>query len=473
MKIVDHRSLPPERLATTDEKGKRVYLFPAQVKGFFRKRRDILNVFLIAIFLMMPWIKIGGVQSILIDIPNRRFALFGFTFWSTDIPILFFVLLILVIGLVFVTAIWGRVWCGWACPQTVFIDGVFRKIERWVIGSHVDQRTLAKAPWSFSKIKKLSIKWSLFLLVSLILAHSFLAYFVGAENLPAMMSTSPAENWTAFLVMLFTVALVLFDFAWFREQFCIIMCPYGRLQSAFLDESSLAVLYDEKRGEPRWGPGVDRTKAGDCVNCYRCVSVCPTGIDIRRGVQLECIACTACIDVCDEVMANNKKPKGLIRYDSIRGINGEKRNVFTPRLLIYTVLLMIGLGGLIWKISTREVLDVAVLRGVKEEPFKAVENEPNLILNHFRMHIRNRSFKPIKVRFELVTGKEASAVQLIAPINPFELKSGERQFFHFFVKLSKDLTKGTGRKNIYVRLHSEQGESYDELKEITLVGPFE
>lgn len=315
--------LHPDRLATTDAQGRRIALYPADVRGFFRRKRTQVQAILVIIFLVLPWVRINGQQALLLDIAQRRFEIFGLSLRAHNAPLLFFVFAAGAFGLFFVTAVWGRVWCGWACPQTVFIDGVFRKIERWVEGSALERRKLDAAPLSLQKFLKKFGKWSLYIFATLILTHSFLAYFVGTGPLAEMIRKNPSENWGSFLFMVFSSAVILFDFAWFREQFCTIVCPYGRFQSVLMDRGSMIVAYDVDRGEPRATPQAKalskahNSNLGDCVNCYRCVQVCPTGIDIRRGLQMECIACTACIDACDEVMTKVKKPTGLIRYDSL------------------------------------------------------------------------------------------------------------------------------------------------------------
>lgn len=472
MKILDHKDIPEERLSTTDEKGRRVYIFPASVDGFWRQRRTIVQIVLIAFFLLAPWVEIGGHQMILLDIERRQFALFGLTFWAHDIPILFLVLLIGTVGLAFVTAIWGRVWCGWACPQTVFIDGVFRRIERLVIGSHLEQIKLAKQSWSLTKARKLGLKWALFIGAGLVISHSFLAYFVGSDRLWPMITSSPAEHPTAFLMMAAITFLIVFDFGWFREQFCIIMCPYGRIQSLLMDQNSLAVLYDEKRGEPRGKPSSDpKAQAGDCVDCRRCITVCPTGIDIRRGVQLECIACTACVDACDDVMTKLKRPKGLIRYESHQGLHQQERKIITPRVAGYLFVILLGVGGLAYAVTHRQPLDVTIIRG-HDSPYQVMtEGElSGRVLNHFKMNVKNQEFAEAKVRIELQP--EGRDIRLVTPFQELTLKGGELQRQPIFLNFPKDLTAGTGVARVKARVFFE-GQSQAVLeKEIPLVGPF-
>jgi cytochrome c oxidase accessory protein FixG len=260
-----------DRLTTSDAEGRRLYVYPADSKGRFRTARSAVQVILLLVFLVLPWIRIGGHQAILLDIARRRFAIFGLSFWAHDAPMLFFVFGGAALTLAFVTAVWGRVWCGWACPQTVFIDGVFRRIERWIEGDHVVRRALDAQPWDTDKFFKKAVKWSLFSAVSLLLTHSFLAYFVGTDALEVMIRRPPAEHPASFAFMAAATAVILFDFGWFREQFCTVVCPYGRFQSILMDDRSLAVAYNVSRD-------------ADCVKCFRCVRVCPTGIDIRHGL---------------------------------------------------------------------------------------------------------------------------------------------------------------------------------------------
>ncbi|MCB0391997.1 MAG: cytochrome c oxidase accessory protein CcoG [Bdellovibrionales bacterium] len=469
----DPREVPLDSLASLDEYGDRKYIYPAEIKGFFKNWRNIIHPLFIAFFLILPWIKVNDQQWVLLNLPERKFNIFGLSFWAHDTPMIFFVIAGLLVGLSFVTAVWGRVWCGWACPQTVFIESVFRRIEILVEGNYLARMKLDKAPMDFKKFLKKSIKWSLFLLISLIITHSFLAYFVGTDRLLDMIQHSPKENWTNFLIICITTAIILFDFGWFREQFCLIMCPYGRFQSVLMDKSSLGVFYDKKRGEPR------RTKEnkdnpseqGDCINCYKCVSVCPTGIDIRNGLQMECIACTACIDACDEIMEKVNKPKGLIRYASESTLEGNKSNHLRPRTILYAVILVILLSGLTISLLKKESVSFSIIRAV-EEPYKVTDTMEGKkeVINHFKVHIQNQS--PSQVSTEYHLKDEDSAYQLIAPMNPAITESGAKNWIHFFVKVDLDKFHSTTDRELQIEFKTK-GDSVDidTLKSITLLGP--
>lgn len=464
-------ALDPERLTSIDEYGDRAYIIPAEVRGFFHKHRRWTQFVLLLIFLGLPWTQINGEQSILLNIPARKFAIFGITFWAHDAPLIFFVLATVTLGLAFVTSIWGRVWCGWACPQTVFIDAVFRRIEQFVQGGYIQRRQLRQADLSFKKFTKLSVTWVLFALVSSLIAHSFAAYFVGAEALIKMIQESPSQHWDTFLIVSVITLAVLFDFGWFREQFCIIMCPYGRFQSVLLDQKSLAIVYDESRGEPRKGKVPPGEKQGDCVSCNRCVQVCPTGIDIRKGLQMECIACTACADACDEIMTKVKKPTGLIGYKTL---DRSPVSLKKPRSIIYMILIVLSVAGLTYNVATREKAQVFVLRA-KEAPYTQLKNEAgeDVILNHFRLQIQNQNFKKSIYLLRPPTEWAAQGIELTVAQNPLDLEPGKITEWHFFVRFKPSLVEQTGQLKTKIQLldQNDVEKPYEAEKEIILVGP--
>ncbi len=455
------------RLQTTDAHGNRVYIHPEDLSGRWKNRRLLVYWFLIGIYMLLPWINYQGKQIILIDIPNREFSFFGLTFWGHDVPNLIFVLLGFVFLIGMITSIWGRLWCGWACPQTVFLDSIFRKIESLVEGKSRQRMALAKAPWSFEKIFKKSLKWTLFTLVSLHIVHSFLGYFVGARKLFWISTQNPAENWALFITMLSLTAIVLFDFGWFREQFCIIMCPYGRLQSILMDGDSLAVAYDEKRGEPRKVFGVKNDKQGDCVDCHQCVRVCPTGIDIRRGLQMECIACTACIDACDNIMEKLEKPKGLIRYTSENALAGNKAPSIRPRTIIYTLLLFVVLAVAFVSISHIGDIKTIILRGNQDLYQTTADGH---IQNSYKVEFFY-SGDLEKLVYMHVDPIHADQVKLITATSPFHLKAGRKRTANIFLQFKSEILKqGSFNTTLYFTEKPEFKNPF-YTKELTLVGP--
>ncbi|MEI6466656.1 MAG: cytochrome c oxidase accessory protein CcoG [Verrucomicrobiota bacterium] len=351
-----------DSVTTIRADGSRPFIYPADVRGRFASARRISAYALIAFYLSLPWIKINGYPAVFLDIAQRRFHLVGLTFAFQDLWLLFFVISGVGFSLFFVTALFGRVWCGWACPQTVFLDHVYRPIERLVEGDAVRRRALAAAPMSLEKILRKALKHTLFVLVSAVFTHLFLAYFVSVPEVWEMVRHNPTEHWSVFVFMAVYTSLTYFIFSWFREQVCIVICPYGRIQSALTDDHTLAIGYDAVRGEPRGKSGT--AGAGDCIACNRCVHVCPTAIDIRQGQQMECVGCTACIDACDDVMTRLGRPTGLVRYDSMRAFGGQKTKWIRPRTILYFFLLLVGASVASWAISTLRPANIGVTRMV-------------------------------------------------------------------------------------------------------------
>lgn len=457
--------LDQERLATTDEQGNRVYLHPEDVKGPWRDRRHIVYWFLIGLYLVLPWIYIKNKPALLIDLMNREFTFIGFTFYGMD-PILFFLITIsLLFFIAFMTSLLGRVWCGWGCPQTVFIQALFMKIETFFEGTARQRRALEQAPMSFSKFFKKSMKWIIFTLISLHIAHTFIGYFVGPRELFYITLHSPMEHVGLFTATMLISFIFLLDFGWFREQFCIIACPYGRMQSVLMDENSLIVAYDEKRGEPRRGlPGVIKTDEGDCINCYNCVKVCPTGIDIRRGTQLECIACTNCIDACDEIMIKINKPKGLIRYGSETELQGGKRKIVTPRSIIYLLIAFFFIGSIFAFLNNSSKLQMIFLRG--KETFVQNGNE---IINRFSLKINHQGDRNYKLVFKLKDESLNTKIKIVTPVTPLIIDQHEKRVIIFF-RFSPDVLE-TGTKKIMIDVFDQIEGKIVSTKEVVLVGP--
>ncbi|HNC24728.1 MAG TPA: cytochrome c oxidase accessory protein CcoG [Opitutaceae bacterium] len=379
-----------ESVTTIRPDGSRPFLFPADTHGRFTLARRVSAFLLIAFYLSLPWIPIGGYPAVFLDVAERRFHLFGLTLAAQDMWLLFFVITGLGFSLFFITALLGRIWCGWACPHTVFLDHVYRRIERLIDGDAVQRRQLDEAPLSGGKLLRRVAKHALFILVSGTIAHLFLAYFVSLPEVWAMMSAAPVEHWSAFAFMMIFTGILYFNFGWFREQLCIVICPYGRLQSALIDDHSMVIGYDTRRGEPRGKAGTPGS--GDCIGCNRCVHVCPTGIDIRQGLQMECVGCTACIDACDDVMTRLHRPRGLIRYDSQNKFAGRATRWLRPRTALYGVLLLVGASVATWALSTVKPANFGVTR-IVGSPYVVSDQT---IRNQFLVRLVNKRNHPVR-----------------------------------------------------------------------------
>ena len=372
-----------DSVTTINEDGSRYFVHPADVRGFYTWVRQGVALLLIAVYILLPVIQINGAPAVFLDIFNRRLHLFGLTLMFQDLWLLFFMITGLAFALFVITSVAGRIWCGWACPETVFLDQVFRRVERWIDGDAHARRKLEDAPWTGSKIAKRVLKHGIFVILSALIAHMFLAYFVSIPSLYDMMRHAPAQNWGTFVFVFVLTGILYFNFAWFREQFCIIMCPYGRLQSVLIDDNSIVVGYDTVRGEPRGKPSPEH---GDCIDCRRCVQVCPTGIDIRQGLQLECIACTACIDACDEIMEKVHRPRGLIRHDSMNALTGRAAKFWRPRLFLYIVLGLVGSVAFVFAAQQVKPVIISVLR-MQGAPYFRDEHD---VRNNFLVRLANK-----------------------------------------------------------------------------------
>ncbi|MEX0323467.1 MAG: cytochrome c oxidase accessory protein CcoG [Puniceicoccaceae bacterium] len=426
-----------DSVTSINEDGSRFIIHPADVSGRLMRLRRLTAVFLILIYVALPWIPINGYPAIFLDVINRRFHLFGVTLAAHDMWLLFFFVSGLAFALFFVTAFLGRVWCGWACPQTIFLEHVFRRIERWLEGDANARRKLDDAPITKKKIFLRVFKYGIYLFLSALIAHMFLAYFISIPQLWEWITTSPLEHWKPFLFMVASTLGLFLNFAFFREQLCIVICPYGRFQSALIDDDTLNVAYDYERGNP---PGhVKDENAGDCIGCRRCIQVCPTGIDIRQGLQLECIGCAACIDACDEIMDKVERPRGLIRYASDRNLEGHKTRFLRPRTYLYTALLILGASVALTAFASVEKA-VALVTRMPGAPFYITDTH---VRNQYQVRLVNKGNENLTFTIAaqangLTVPIETSGFQLGTELEPMAEENGT-----FIVQVPRDLFEGT------------------------------
>ena len=374
-----------DSLFSVNPDGSRRAIHPADVRGRFQKLKRVLWPALIVLYLAVPWLAIDGRPVLLVDIPQRHFWLLGSSFTAADFWLAFFFVTGIGFTLFVVSALFGRLWCGYACPQTVFLEGVFRRIEGWIEGSPRRRQQLDRAPWNAAKVARRGGKLLVFAAISVVLAHTALGYFMPVRDVLHAMTSAPSENWRAFVFTALFSAAVFVNYTWFREQLCIVVCPYGRLQGMLADKHTIVIGYDRRRGEPRGK--VKESGRGDCVDCGRCVAVCPTGIDIRNGTQLECIGCANCIDACDDIMEKVGRARGLIRYDSENGLLGERRRFVRPRLWLYAVLLIAGTAVFAAAAHGRTDFEAALLR-LQGSPY-TIDGE--VVTNAFSLHLQNKS----------------------------------------------------------------------------------
>lgn len=449
-----------ESLTSINADGSRYFLHPADVHGKFTLWRRVFGAVLLAIYILLPWIPINGAPALFFDLAERRFHFFGLTFLAEDLWIGFFLLTGLGFSLFYITALFGRLWCGWTCPYTVFLEHVYRRIERFVDGDSMKRRKLDDAPWSGSKITKRIVKHGLYVLVSLIIAHIFVSYFVSIPKLYEYMKQSPLNNAKVFGVMLFFTVCLYFAFSWFREQFCIILCPYGRIQSALTDDDTVIIGYDEKRGEPRGKKSDPNT--GDCINCSRCVQVCPTGIDIRNGLQLECIGCAGCIDACDEIMDKVGQPRGLIRYDSLNGLQGKKRRIWRPRVALYTGMMCLGAAVLGLFISGLHSAKIELIR-MPGQPYYVSDDG---VRNQYKVQLLTKQNDTTEMKIRYTGLPEGAIVSGIE--DTVDLKPGEETMKTLIVIVPKD--KFTGDFNFSIEADVKPGD-FTVSDSIDFLGP--
>lgn len=449
--------IAPERvLPTLNADGTRNRIRPRLYPGRLYRARLVVAWALIALFVGLPFVRIHGKPAILLDVVRREFVLFGATFLATDGVLLMLLMLGIFLSVVLVTALVGRAWCGWGCPQTVYMEFLFRPLERLFEGPREAQLRIDRQGASFRRLAKNAV----YLVLAFLLANVFLSYFVGTDALRHWVLEAPAQHWGGFSVVLVTTGLVFFDFAYFREQMCTVICPYARIQSVLLDTKSLVIGYDGRRGEPRSKGKAKTAGHGDCIDCQACVVACPTGIDIRQGLQLECIACGQCVDACDSIMDRIKKPHGLIRYSSQAALeSGKKTALLRPRVAIYAVVLAGLVSALLLLGGSRNPAEITILRGLGA-PFSVSGHE---VINQLRLKVRNRSEAPSAFDVTVIGVPEA---RLVAPELPLNVPASEQAVASFFVILPRTALHGSRR----IELRIGSGQSW-QVVPYTLLGP--
>ncbi|MDO5608395.1 MAG: cytochrome c oxidase accessory protein CcoG [Capnocytophaga sp.] len=460
-----------DSIGTIDKEGKRAWVYPKKPVGRFYNYRKYVSYALLLFLIVSPFIKINGNQFLMFNVMERRFNIFGLPFWPQD----FYLFVVsMIVGVVFITLFtvaFGRIFCGWICPQTIFMEMVFRRIEYWIEGDRGSQIRLNKQQWNAEKIRKKVSKWILFFLISFFISNVFLAYIIGSDQLLRYITEGPLQNLNTFVALLIFTGVFYFVFGWFREQVCIIACPYGRLQGVLLDNQSIVVAYDYKRGEAdngrkKFRKGEDRTALGhgDCIDCMQCVHVCPTGIDIRNGTQLECVNCTACIDACDEIMDKVGFERGLIRYASEQNIAENAPFRYNLRMKGYTAVLVLLIGVLIGMLFMRSDVQATVLR----LPGQLYQHEENgIISNIYTYKIINKTTKDFTNVSIKVVNPITAEVLLVAKDTIWIPKQGMAQGT-LFIK-AKEAALEDEKTNMLLEIYSN--EEKIESTKTTFLGP--
>lgn len=448
-----------DRMPNVDGGGKRVWIFPRMPKGVLYNLRRLVAYILLAFFYLAPYIKMDGDPIILLNFLDRHFVLFGHIFYPQDFHLLALAFITLIVFIVLFTVVYGRIFCGWVCPQTVFMEFLYRPIEYLIDGDRYKQKKLAQQEMNTVKFFKRLVKHFLFFTISFYTIITFLSYIIGIENVKILIQGWPNSGFSSLLGVLIFSSVHYFIFAWFREQVCTLVCPYGRLQSVMLDQNSIVVAYDYIRGEPR-GRGKNEDK-GDCIDCKKCVEVCPTGIDIRNGTQLECINCTACIDACNSVMFAINKPKGLIRYASERSISEGKKIRLNARTIGYSVVLVILLGVISYSFMIRGDVETTIVR-TQGTLFQ--EYGTNAYSNLYDLQMVNKS--KLEASYELKLIEPEGEIMIMG--SPLTLEKGEIIKRNLLIVLDKSILKSS---NTHIEIgvyHND--ELIDEISS-TFVGP--
>ncbi len=440
-----------DHISTINDEGKRAYVYPTKPFGKYYDLRTYFTWFYLIVFFAVPFIKYNGEPLFLFNVPEKKFILFGSIFWAQDFFIFGLGMLIFIVFIALFTVVFGRLFCGWACPQTIFMEMIFRKIEYWIDGDANYQKALKKAPWNADKIKKRVLKFLAFYSVSFVICITLLSYLISVDNVFSILKDINGNLGSFIGIILFTTVFF-FVYWWFREQVCIIVCPYGRMQGVLLDKNSVVVAYDYVRGEDRHKFKKNEVRTGgDCIDCNLCVKVCPTGIDIRNGTQLECVSCTACIDACDHMMESVGLEKGLIRYDSENGIKDKVKLTFTTRMKAYTAVLLVLIGVETVLLTTRSDYDATILRAKG----MLYQEQPNdQLSNLFTIKLVNKTRENLPVDLKVENFKDYK-IQLIG--KDIQVKAEGITMGEFFVFLNKkDIVERKVKLEIGVYSHGKK-----------------
>jgi cytochrome c oxidase accessory protein FixG len=451
-----------DSLATIDKSGSRIQLYPSKPSGKYYSARTMVALILLTVLFITPFVKIRGNPLLLFDIVHRQFFILGFIFWPQDLYLFVLGAITLAVFVILFTAVFGRLFCGWVCPQTIFLEMVFRRIENWIEGSGPRQKHFNDMPLSAGKALKRILKHGIFMGLSFVISNTILAYFVGIEKLQEIISSPPSEHLVGFILMIIFSLIFYGIHARFREQMCTLVCPYGRLQSVLLDSNSIVVAYDYKRGEPR-GPLKERTNrgGGDCVNCLSCIRVCPTGIDIRNGTQLECVNCTACMDACDQIMRRIKLPAGLIRWASWDQISNAGKFKITPRIRIYLGVFLVLVSVITTLLFARTSVEATILRttGSLYE-----EMADGTIRNIYTIKIINKTSRDLPINLKLVS--PAGTLTLLGPELDIPPRGQDESVFSIQLSKATNLAVNTP---VIISLYN--GPKEIEKVHTTFVGP--
>lgn len=455
-----------DSIGTLDADGNRNFLFPRKTKGKYTNYRRYSSYVLLLILFGLPFLSVDGHPLFLFNVLERKFIIFGNIFWPEDFHLAVMAMLIAVLFVIVFTVAYGRLFCGWVCPQTIFMEHVFRRIEYWIDGDRNQQLRLKRMGWTGEKIRKRIFKNGIFFLISFAISNVFLMYVIGQKEWWEIVSDKPSEHVSGLVSILIFSGVFFFVFAWFREQVCIIVCPYGRLQGVLLDRHSVVIAYDyirgEKRGKFRKKENREELGKGDCIDCNQCVEVCPTGIDIRNGTQLECINCTACMDACDHIMDKIEKPRGLIRYDSEENIATGKKKIFIPRIWAYSAVLVVLMGIFAFLLSSRTEVETILLR-TPGQLYQEVDEQTFSNIYNYKMINKTNDSIVLRLKLHSPQGELKLAGREEIPVAKGELSSGV-----LLIYLNKE--NMTGRKT-EIEIGVYQGDRLIDELETSFNGP--